>query len=104
VPLAPPLFRRLASAFAGVEAASEALSTEDAGGNWSPEVDDGGDEASWIWSLSSDGVLSLGKRLKSLGDTLSTTVRVERPLAVGEEVRVEAGILSGKLVTRLLQS
>jgi hypothetical protein len=67
----------LLSAAAGVEAASEALSKDEAWIPASPLVDDGGDEASLtLVSFSSTAGLSLGKRLSNFDDSLRTTVRV----------------------------
>lgn len=67
----------LLSAAAGVEAASEALSKDEAWIPASPLVDDGGDEASLtLVSFSSAAGLSLGKRLSNFDDSLRTMVRL----------------------------
>lgn len=88
-------FLRAPSAPAGVEGASEALSTDEAGGTASPEVDDGGDDMSFGLSLSSEGVLELGKRASRLDGSLRTMDRPERPLVEGEADEFEAGMSRG---------
>lgn len=82
VPLALPApfpflaFPPSVAAGAGVEAASEALSKEEACTS-SPLVDDGGDEASLILtSFSSRAGVSWGKRLRMLDESFRTIVRL----------------------------
>lgn len=80
-----PFLRAPSAPPAGVEAASEALSTEEAGSTASPDVDEGGDEImSFALSLSSEGVLLLGKRESRVEDSFRTMARLGRPLAERE--------------------
>lgn len=79
------LLRRALSVPFGVEvdAASDALSTDETGGAGSADDDDG-DEGSLVLVLSSAaGVLSLEEKRRSmLGSSLSTMAREDRPLGV----------------------
>jgi hypothetical protein len=107
-PLAKPLLlpalgpnkdflRALSAPPAGVDAASEALSTEEAGGRGSPEVDDGGDEVSFDLALSSGDVLLLGKRASRLDGSFRTMARLERLLVDGLEAGMSRGDVFGIL-------